>query len=87
MTMPDERARAVVETSQFLQELSRNPDLPSDIRKQAKGLLRHYPEKRDVKLIAELESYLFGMEPDERKRDFFMGLYAPRFWYANKSDG
>ena len=85
MTMPDERARAVIETKQFLKELCQNPSLPTDIREQAKSLLRHYPDEHDVKLLAELESHVFGSEPDERKRDFFMAIYAPRFWYADRS--
>lgn len=41
MTMPHERTRAVIHTGAFLIELSRNAELPEDVRSSAKHLLRH----------------------------------------------
>lgn len=43
MTMPDERSRAVVQTREFLVELSRDNSLPERVRRDAKFLLRHFP--------------------------------------------
>lgn len=85
MTMPDERARAVIETKQFLQELVRDSRLQPETRRQAKVLLRHYPDERDVMLIAQLESYVIDDESDPKKRDFFLGIYDARFWRADGS--
>ncbi len=43
MTMPSERSRSVVQTREFLVELSRNKELPESVRDQARFLLRHFP--------------------------------------------
>lgn len=48
MTMPGERTRAVIQTHEFLVELSRDPSLPEKVRRDAKFLLRHYPSKADM---------------------------------------
>ncbi|WP_123597611.1 BPSL0761 family protein [Pseudomonas frederiksbergensis] len=55
MTMPEERTRAVIQTHDFLVELSRDKSLPEKIRRDAKFLLRHYPVKTDMLLAARLE--------------------------------
>ena len=55
MTMPSERSRSVVQTREFLVELSRNKELPESVRDQARFLLRHFPKKDDVvKVVKEL---------------------------------
>lgn len=54
MTLPYERTRAVVQTREFLVELSRNTDLTEAIRLEAKRLLRHFPSKADVLLAGRL---------------------------------
>lgn len=41
MTMPCERTRSIVQTGEFLRELSRDQTLPESVRQQAKRLLRH----------------------------------------------
>lgn len=51
MTLPDERYRAVRMARQFLLELcdsSKTPKIPSIIRNQARGILRHYPSDWDM---------------------------------------
>lgn len=48
MTMPGERTRAVIQTHEFLVELSRDTSLPAKVRRDAKFLLRHYPSKADM---------------------------------------
>lgn len=51
MTMPEERTRAVIQTHDFLVELSRDKSLPEKIRRDAKFLLRHYPVKTDIVVV------------------------------------
>lgn len=55
MTMPDERSRAVVQTREFLVELSRDNSLPDRVRRDAKFLLRHFPSRDDVALAGRIE--------------------------------
>jgi hypothetical protein len=55
MTMPSERSRAVVQTREFLVELSRDMSLPERIRRDAKFLLRHFPSQDDVLIAGRIE--------------------------------
>ena len=55
MTMPNERTRAVIQTGKFLLELSRDSSLPERIRRDAKFLLRHYPDQFQVLLAGRIE--------------------------------
>jgi len=51
MTLPDERYRAVKMARQFLLDLTspeKTPRIPSIIRSQARGILRHYPSDWDM---------------------------------------
>jgi hypothetical protein len=57
MTMPDERSRAVVQTREFLVELSRDNSLPERVRRDAKFLLRHFPTQDDVTLAGRIEEH------------------------------
>ncbi|POP75306.1 BPSL0761 family protein [Pseudomonas syringae] len=56
--MPNERTRAVIQTSEFLLELSRDPSLPERIRRDAKFLLRHYPDQFQMLLAGRIEEDL-----------------------------
>ena len=63
MTMTQERTRSVVQTRDFLKELSRDQNLPENIRDQAKILLRHYPTGEAVWLAGKsFPCWLIGME-------------------------
>jgi hypothetical protein len=53
MTLPDERYRAVVQTTQFLTDICNTPRVPKVIKQQARSLLRHYPSAWDMKRAAE----------------------------------
>ena len=53
MTLPDERYRAVVQTTKFLTEILNTPRVPKQIKEQAKSLLRHYPSAYDMRRAAE----------------------------------
>lgn len=55
--MPDERSRAVVQTREFLVELSRDNSLPERVRRDAKFLLRHFPTQDDVTLAGRIEEH------------------------------
>lgn len=55
MTMPSERSRAVMQTREFLVELSQDNTLPEKIRHDVRFLLRHYPTRDDVILAGKIE--------------------------------
>lgn len=48
MTMPHERTRAVVQTRDFLVELSGDASMPERVRRDARFLLRHFPTEADI---------------------------------------
>ena len=61
MTVPSERTRAVLQTEQFLVDLTdpkKTPRIPRSIRKRALSLLRHYPCKYHMERIVETENAL-----------------------------
>ncbi|MDD1141006.1 hypothetical protein M5G22_25885 [Pseudomonas sp. TNT2022 ID233] len=55
MTMPHERTRSVIQTRDFLIELSRDKSLPERIRRDAEFLLRHYPTRADMVTAGRVE--------------------------------
>jgi hypothetical protein len=58
MTIPVERTNAVINTEQFLVDLldpKKTPRVPRYVRDQAHRLLRHYPTKYDMDLVAKRE--------------------------------
>ena len=82
MTLPDERYRAVVQTAKFLQALSYSSEIkrvPLAVRREARRLLRHYPDEYDMRKTAQTSPDIFTeqMEPvtklfkqyEERKND------------------
>lgn len=85
MTTPYERARAVLKTRVFLQELCSEqdtPDVPESVQREARALLRHYPEPMYIASIAELDPSIFEMRreppPTESER---------RYWWRVISRG
>jgi hypothetical protein len=51
MTLPFERVNAIQNTEAFLLELcdpAVTPRIPSEVRRKAAGLLKHYPSKYDL---------------------------------------
>ena len=69
MTLPDERYRAVMWASRFLQELAydkkKYPRIPKSVRAEANSILRHFPSSWDLKQAAEGAPNVFQerMEP------------------------
>lgn len=55
MTMPSERTRAVIQTHDFLLEISRDGSLPDRVRRDARFLLRHYPSRTDMLMAGRIE--------------------------------
>jgi hypothetical protein len=63
MTVPSERTRAIIETRHFLEELVNKrltPDVPEEIRNQARALLRHYPFGGEIHLAHRVLPEWFG---------------------------
>ncbi len=69
MTLPDERYRAVLWASRFLQEIAydpkRRPRIPKEVRQEAKTILRHFPSSFDLKMAERGAPEVFQekMEP------------------------
>ncbi|UYV18972.1 hypothetical protein K1Y77_16245 [Halomonas qaidamensis] len=58
MTLPYERARAIIQIEAFLIELIKDKSLPLEKRQEAQRLLRHYPSRKEVLLAGEIEEML-----------------------------
>jgi hypothetical protein len=85
MTTPYERARAVLQTRVFLQELcseQATPDVPESVQQEARALLRHFPEPMYVESIAKLEPSVFEMRREQPPTD-----YERRYWWRVISRG
>ena len=66
MTMPQERSRAIVQTQEFLEQLSRDASQIEEVRRSAKHLLRHYPSKSEVLTQGRIQEGLaakYGYQP------------------------
>lgn len=65
MTLPHERTRAVLHTAEFLTRIS-SPygggikGIPSDVRREARALMRHYPTFTDLRMAANTAPEVFG---------------------------
>ncbi|AYC33035.1 hypothetical protein D3880_11965 [Pseudomonas cavernae] len=79
MTLPHERTRSVIKTEEFLRELSRNAELPEDIRSYAKSLLRHYPSAAQIYSLGRLEECLVSDALDDAYRRRMIALHWPLF--------
>ncbi|AKV10072.1 hypothetical protein B723_28195 [Pseudomonas fluorescens NCIMB 11764] len=49
MTMPSEHTPALIQTRELLVELAQGPALSESIRRQARQLLRHYPNANEMR--------------------------------------
>ncbi len=77
MTLPNERTRALVKTEKFLRELSRDKQLPQDVRSSAKSLLRHYPTATQVFSLGRLEECLVNEAPEDEYRRRVIAFHQP----------
>jgi len=56
MTMPDERYRSLAWAREFLSELcdpKKSPRVPLKVRKNARAVLRHFPDTYSLRVLAE----------------------------------
>jgi len=53
MTTNAERSRTVLQTIEFLDELAKRSDLPEDVKREAKRLMRHFPTAHALELTAK----------------------------------
>jgi len=63
MTLPFERKRAVTNTEQFLKGLldpKKTPRVPSNVRREAASLLKHYPRAQEMEMVGEKVPDIFG---------------------------
>ncbi|WP_317848733.1 BPSL0761 family protein [Pseudomonas sp. GL-B-16] len=58
MTMPHERTRSIIQTRDFLVDLSHDQALPDSIRNEARRLLRHYPTSNEILLAGKVEEQM-----------------------------
>jgi hypothetical protein len=79
LTLPHERTRSVIKTEEFLRELSRNTELPQDIRSYAKSLLRHYPSANQIFSLGRLEECLVIDAQDDEYRRRVIALHQSLF--------
>lgn len=69
MTLPDERYRAVMWASKFLQEIAydrkKYPRISKAVRQEASSILRHFPSSFDLKMAERSSPDVFQekMEP------------------------
>ncbi len=49
MTMPSERTRALRWAGEFLRDALASKEVPAALREQARGILRHYPDKDEIR--------------------------------------
>ena len=73
MTLPDERYRAVKMAKQFLLDLTspeKTPKVPSVIRSQARGILRHYPSDWDMDRACQAAPDVFQTQIEAVTRMF-----------------
>ncbi|MFJ3483821.1 BPSL0761 family protein [Pseudomonas sp. NPDC090202] len=79
MTMPVERTRSVVQTREFLRELSKSPQIPESFRTEAARLLRHYPEAQLLLHAGWLDEIIHSTEPGDPRRELAINGYPELF--------
>lgn len=79
MTMPVERTRSVIQTRDFLLELSKSQSVPESYRIEAKRLLRHYPEPWLLLHAGRLDEIIHTTEPGDPQRELAIGSYPALF--------
>lgn len=79
MTVPRERTHSVIKTEEFLRQLSRNTELPQEIRSYAKCLLRHYPSAYEIFSLGRLEECLVSDALEDEYRRRVLAFHQPLF--------
>ena len=71
MTLPNERRRAVMLARDFLRDLldpKKTPRVPSEVRKRASSVLKHYPGDYHMEQVKEKAPTIFGEWDSEYKK-------------------
>jgi hypothetical protein len=63
MTMPDERTRALRWAGELLREVAASTQVPEELRREARAVLRHYPTASAIAQIARLMPTVADMPP------------------------
>lgn len=79
MTMPNERTRCVIQTAEFLKQISRASELPDSIRAEAKRLLRHFPSADEIHDLGRFEEHLENSVSSEPNRELLIHLHNRMF--------
>ena len=73
MTTPEERTRALRLAGELLRDLQKRLEVPADFRVRTLGVLRHYPEEWQLRMMAEdwqrLGTANFGLAPESDRPD------------------
>jgi hypothetical protein len=77
MTLPDERYRAVMWASRFLQDLAHDkkkyPRIPKQVRQEAHSILRHYPSSWDMQRASNNAPDVFQERMEDLHRFLLKG--------------
>ena len=65
MTLPAERTRALRWAWELLCEVQRSPLVPEELRRQARTILRHYPDARELQHAARYDPLVDWLGPEE----------------------
>lgn len=76
MTLPYERTRSLIQTADFLLQLSRSQDISDPLRNEAKRLLRHYPDADLILGLGKFEEILAATAPEDPKREVVIQLHS-----------
>ena len=69
MTLPDERYRAVMWAGKFLQSIANTRSgLSTELKDEARNILRHYPNEWDLEQAAEGAPQVFAKRMEELYR-------------------
>lgn len=63
MTTPLERTRALQQAKELLEAILSSeewPDLPTELRQQARTVLRHYPGQSDLRVLGKIAPAYFA---------------------------
>ena len=73
MTMPSERTRALRWAGEFLREALELPEMPVELKREIRAILRHYPSTSEIALQAKRREHappLFQwLGPEDQDRE------------------
>ncbi len=64
MTMPNERYRALAWAGEYLRERRQDPALSDEDRREIATILRHYPDRHELRDLARRHPETFAVDPE-----------------------